>query len=482
MIEAIRFNLSASEYDIAKIRTTFLAKWSLRAKRLHQAELDLKLAMDPVVACAVRAKRILLFEEMVIATGFPDPGVVDELRKGGELVGEIPATGMLPGKLTPALSTLDELHNNATRIHGKVERDVQSSGDAEVDNQVWQKTLSEVAEGWLVGPLENDDVPSWQSISKLFGLIQKKGKLRLIDDYTESGVNSCVTSVEAPVLHTVDIACAVLVLWFDACVDAGISLELLVRTFDLKSAYRQVGLSSSGRDHACIRVFDPVSGKVRFFRSNVLPFGSIRSVHSFLRLSRAIWWIGVVGCRLVWTSFYDDFIAYSRPNLASNTEATISNLFKLLGWAFAESGDKCVPFSSRCEALGVSFDLGASFEGRASICNTAGRVEELCADLESVLQEGTLNCKQAQRLRGRMQFADAQLFGRTGKRCLKTLGDFSEGRRVKLQHKDRLFLRLFSSLLKQNGSPPSEVRGKDCPFIPNKVSCLWPFVRPKALG
>ena len=141
-----------------------------------------------------------------------------------------------------------------------------------------------------------------------------------------------------------------------------------------------------------------------------------------------------------------------------------------------------MPFSPRCEALGVSFDLGASFEGRASICNTAGRVEELCADLESVLQEGTLNCKQAQRLRGRMQFADAQLFGRTGKRCLKTLGDFSEGRRVKLQHKDRLFLRLFSSLLKQNGSPPSEVRGKDCPFIPNKVSCLWPFVRPKALG
>ena len=42
---------------------------------LHQAELDLKLAMDPVVVDAVRAKRILLFEEMVIATGFPDPGV-----------------------------------------------------------------------------------------------------------------------------------------------------------------------------------------------------------------------------------------------------------------------------------------------------------------------------------------------------------------------------------------------------------------------
>ena len=220
-----------------------------------------------------------------------------------------------------------------------------------------------------------------------------------------------------------------------------------------------MGLSSSGRDHACIRVFDPTSGKVKFFRSNVLPFGSIRSVHSFLRLSRAIWWIGVVGYRLVWTSFYDDFIAYSRPKLAGNTDATVSTLFKLLGWAFAESGDKCVPFSSSCEALGVSFDLSASSKGYASICNTAGRVDELCADLDNVLREGTLSSKQAQRLRGRMQFADAQLFGRTGKRCLKSLSDFSEGRRVRLQPKDCLFLRLFSSLLKQN--VPREVRAFD---------------------
>jgi hypothetical protein len=150
---------------------------------------------------------------------------------------------------------------------------------------------------------------------------------------------------------------------------------------------------------------------------------------------------------------------HSRPKLAGNTDATVSTLFKLLGWAFAESVDKCVPFSSSCEALGVSFDLSASSKGYASICNTAGRVDELCADLDNVLREGTLSSKQAQRLRGRMQFADAQLFGRTGKRCLKSLSDFSEGRRVRLQPKDCLFLRLFSSLLKQN--VPREVRALD---------------------
>ena len=63
------------------------------------------------------------------------------------------------------------------------------------------------------------------------------------------------------------------------------------------------------------------------------------------------------GNKLMWTSFYDDFISYSRPLFATNTEGTITTLFKLLGWAFAEAGDKCIPFAHVCEALGVAFNL-----------------------------------------------------------------------------------------------------------------------------
>jgi hypothetical protein len=161
----------------------------------------------------------------------------------------------------------------------------------------------------------------------------------------------------------------------------------------------------------------------------------------------------------MWTSFYDDFISYSRPLLATNTEGTITTLFKLLGWAFAEAGDKCIPFAHVCEALGVAFNLEQSPFGSASICNTMSRVTELCADLETVLKEGRLNSQDAQRLRGRMQFADAQLFGRTGKRCLKTLGSFAEGQKFILDGKDKLFLRLFANLLIQN--IPRELRALD---------------------
>lgn len=51
------------------------------------------------------------------------------------------------------------------------------------------------------------------------------------------------------------------------------------------------------------------------------------------------------------------------------------------------------------------------------------------------------------------------LFGRTGKRFLKALGDFAEGRRFKLQQKDRLFVQLFSKFLKQR--VPFEIRALD---------------------
>ena len=69
--------------------------------------------------------------------------------------------------------------------------------------------------------------------------------------------------------------------------------------------------------------------------------------------------------------------------------------------------------------------------------------------------EGQLSAKAAQRLRGRMQFAEAQIFGRTGRRCLKVLTEFAEGRKRNLQDKDSFFLRMFANLLEANS--PREV-------------------------
>ena len=68
-----------------------------------------------------------------------------------------------------------------------------------------------------------------------------------------------------------------------------------------------------------MRVYDPHDKKMKFFQATVLHFGAVRSAHSFLRCARAIWWLGVVACKLFWTSFYDDYIALiSRSSHLSN--------------------------------------------------------------------------------------------------------------------------------------------------------------------
>jgi hypothetical protein len=453
---ALQFNLEMADHEMIEFRANFLAKWLSMAKTLAEDEMALKRSMDPCVASAVSNKRILLFKAMLEETQFPDLQVVDELQQGASLTGQVPPTGMLPGKFSPAISTVEEVCDNACRIRPMLAKESLSSGDPHVDEVVWQKTMEEVDRGWLLGPLPPGEVPDNQPISRRFGLRQKRGKIRLIDDYTESGVNTCVTSVESPVLHTIDVACALIALWFNMCGERGLNPELVARTFDLTSAYRQVALNKEGRRFACIRVFDPKGKCSKFFRSLVLPFGAIRSVHAFLRLARAIWWIGSIGCRLLWTSFYDDYISLCKPSLSSCTETTISSLFKLLGWAFAEDGDKCLPYASICEALGVMFDLKGSHAGSALVCNTANRVSELCGDIQEVLDSKTLSAKQAQRLRGRMQFAESQLFGRTGRRCMKVLGAFAEGYKQKLGTKDMFFLSLFKQLLLEN--VPREIR------------------------
>lgn len=314
--------------------------------------------MDACVAEAVKHKRILLFGEMLQATKFPDLGGLDELRCGCHLTGEVPSTGMLPGKFEPALISEEELSARSARVRKVAERDMRSYDDPETDLALWQKTLEEVQKGWLVGSLESEQVPP--NAPRTFGLMP------LIDDYSDSGVNACVGVAESPMLHTVDIACAALTIWFDTCADLDADCSLVIRTFDLASAYRQVGLSEKGKRFAYLRVYNPLCKGTSFFRSVVLPFGAVRSVHSFLRLARALCWIGVVGCRLVWTSFYDDFITLSRPVLAGSTEKVVTAFFKLLGWIFAEEGEKTQPFDLQCSALGVLFNLEPS-RGREGV-------------------------------------------------------------------------------------------------------------------
>ena len=91
--------------------------------------------MDPLVERAVRGKKILLFEEMLKHHEYPDMEVVNELKFGSPLTGDVPQTSMLPFKFTPSLLTREALGMQSA-LREKVLSDLKGSGDAEVDAEL----------------------------------------------------------------------------------------------------------------------------------------------------------------------------------------------------------------------------------------------------------------------------------------------------------------------------------------------------------
>ena len=452
--QTIEFLASTSDLEVMKVRMQFVKKWLTRAEQLQPMERELRTGMDPHVSRVTQQKRILLFEEILKDLSYPDVRVVDELKLGVNLVGEVPVTNMLPQKRTQPLLTQSALNSRSSMIRSTVRASVGPSGDEEMDTSIWEQTIEEVSKGWLQGPLSDADVPFDAPISRRFG-VRQKSKIRPIDDFSASGVNRAAGVSEAPALHTIDVIGSMLVDWLKCNRERGNSSETLLRTFDLKSAYRQIGLNEQGRAVAFIVVYNPCSKRGELFQCRALPFGAVRSVHSFLRLARAVWFVGTVGCKLAWSSFFDDFLVASRPSLTRSTELTIVTLFKMLGWDFAETGKKCVPFDETTEVLGVHIDASLSSAGKICVKNTQSRISELTSDLELIVSSKLIHRTTAQRLRGRMQFADSQLFGRCGKKCIKALGGVADGRTKHLTGSQKLQLQLFQSMLAN--SPPRQL-------------------------
>lgn len=70
-----------------------------------------------------------------------------------------------------------------------------------------------------------------------------------------------------------------------------------------------------------------------------------------------VWYGGVIGLRLAWTSFYDDYTLLSRLECAPNASWGTECLFDLLGVVFAREGKKTIGFDKVFNSLGVKFAL-----------------------------------------------------------------------------------------------------------------------------
>ena len=163
---------------------------------------------------------------------------------------------------------------------------------------------------------------------------------------------------------------------------------------------------------------------------NALPFGAIGSVAGFLRISFAIWWIGVFGLGIAWSAYFDDYSTITRPELEASTHWAVTTLFELVGLLYAKEGPKAPPFNATFRMLGLVVDLQMIPYKQFFVTHTAERRDELKQCLEDIVQKGEITSKEAERVRGRMLFFECFVCGRVANLDLKLFGNLCRSGRT----------------------------------------------------
>ena len=451
--EAVKSNFSANAvFDIMSRRAKWFKKWLSRASDLKSQEQALKMNMVEHQREILKPKRILLWKEMLKEANYSDPGVVDEMIAGVSLTGDIPPTGIFDPCFKPAEMSVQKLRERSSSDRLAAFYSARSSGDAEIDRIVFDKTQLEVEQGWARGPIALAELPDNAVVSRRFGLRQSS-KVRLVDDMSGSSVNATVQATESPKPHGVDFIAALAL----AMVKQSFGQQVLGRTFDMKSAYKQMAVSPSDLWAAFVAIYNPVSRKPEIYHLLAPPFGATRSVYSFLRVAHSIWYLGVSQLAIMWSCFFDDFVTFAPAVLAANTQKTVETFFHLIGWRFAEDGSKAEDFSDVVSALGICVNLSRVASGCVEFSNNDKRTNELVETIKALLTKGFMSVVEAQKLRGRMQFCDGQLFGRIGKLCMRAVTDhaFVKGAGKIDEHCKEAMSR-FARCLKT--SPPRQIK------------------------
>jgi hypothetical protein len=111
---------------------------------------------------------------------------------------------------------------------------------------------------------------------------------------------------------------------------------------------------------------------------------------------------------------------------------TAKMLLRLLGWRFAEGDAKDAPFSRAFSLLGVSITLSPPAERQLLVGNKPARVEALLSQLASALESGEVSHTWLEEVRGKLQFAAGQVFGRAGVWALAELSSAARGCRSRV--------------------------------------------------
>ena len=436
-----------SHPELQKHRAGVLSSMIQRAKELaRQEQQDLQTA-DPVVAQINKHKRLRLFSELLTSSGHPDKDLVSELRSGFHLTGWGSESGFLPKKFKPMTLQATCLEAMSREIGLASLRKACSTGDSDLDAALSVIIKEELDKGWVSGPLDPQELEPGSVISPRFPIRQGE-KVRAIDDFSFSGVNSCFGTTEKIELQGVDDILSLI----GSMLRSGRG-ALHGRTFDMESAYRQLAIHPLSRSKAYVAAFDPGSSSAKLYRLQSMPFGAVASVFAFIRTAAAL---NRLLCQLLLvpvTNYFDDFTVISPSSLSEGTSDAVHLFFQLIGFQLSQSEKKNRPFAQVFQALGVGFDLSKAPMGVVEVQNTKERVDDLMGRIAKILDQTSVSSSEAKSLRSRLNFAEGQIYGRMAAAVLKELGQYENGQgQTTLTGKTKALLRFMQERL-TNGLP-----------------------------
>eukprot|EP00435_Cladocopium_sp_Y103_P032785 s1019_g8.t1 len=403
-----------SPHALALERTEAMRKWTARYQELRSKGLD-GLDESPEHARKIlQRKNLQLFGELVRASGSPDVNIAKDIARGFDLMGPMPSGGAFPQKPLHATLLPEQVREMASVSRDATWASVKRNRDHEMCKDIYNSVLDECSRGWMRGPFSLTDLPHGAVLTRRFGVQQtstladgsRVSKFRPIDDYSESLINLTNSCSETILPMGVDQICAALVKRMRVCPTD----SLVCKTIDLRKAYKNLPISEAALTDAYICVMSPVSGQPEAFQTLVLPFGARAAVMGFCRASYAIWRIGVIVFSLHWTVYFDDYFLVAAVYEAKHVDIAQKLLFQITGWQ--TSDEKEGGFGTISRILGVQVDLSEVHLGAITVSNVESRVKELTMVIDEILKRGKVTAAEMKALRGRLVFAEAQIFGR----------------------------------------------------------------------
>ena len=366
---------------LRKSRILFMKKLIDMRNRYKDDEKMLHDKMEPHLKRVLETKSIIVFKELLRDMNYLDDKLADEVAVGFPLCGWLPSSNVFPGCVKPPELHPSALVKMSASFSKRAAASVKASGDANHDLALWEATMAEVGD-WT---FDAKDVPKGAIVVPLFG-IQQKNKLRPIDNYTAAGTNLAVGAAEKLQIDSIDELAAMIKGWMQSL---GKGLKLVGRTLDLRKAFRQIGFCKEHLHASWFCVWCPSEEKVKYFHLDSMPFGAAASVSAFLHVSVAMNMIGIHHGKILWTSFYDDYICVCKKGDEQSTGVIVQSLFDSLGWVLSSDPEKDKDFSTVFQALGVEVDLTGVPNGYFTVGNTSGRKAEVGGAIDTILASDT---------------------------------------------------------------------------------------------